>query len=679
MPSSKLQNVIIRTMRSDLEFLGSRGASAVIEKSPDQAEEILRRAQSAIRQAETERGVARSAPKQKITEGPSTPPEQDLNVLQEKVQQKTEAERKRQEEEARLEAERKRQEEEARLEVEKKRWEKILSEAETTAQSWNIFGDLEDAEKNSELLALKEQKIESIQLELKNFPVQEKSILPNKKNAFDRKKQLEEEYQKLLSRLNEVKQSRENIEQLEEKARSGKERRRYEEKRWQLANRQRAIEQEKWNKKDELAEVSATLNKMEEQFSGLEAQKEQLTAKLQELDFERQEILMKQEKNQIRQKLIELSLSKDKPVRLIEKLENQKDELRSELRPILADERRIEGKELELKKKIENAVDDNQKRILTEERWQVEKEREKIEKNRWQIEQKAILLRDQHRQASAPYQDILNKEKELYQRLRDIDVLIAYGIERGQKKLDERAKKIKEIRTLKSPQAINFSDKTSDKAIYPPDQSTPPSTPKIKLEEGPKKHPPKIEEKEDAEIPFEEPKIPGPAPKIVSKRPTEHSVSDELEEKKKIARQALEEEMIERRKAMEQKQAEIEKERQAVVSPPLEQKPEQKESLSTSMPDPEKPKNSREAFMDNLMASASQEEIEREKFLKRVRGEEELPAPPREGATTQEGVIFRPVPQSPDKGHKIISRVLIVLLIIGLGVVAYLILRGYLL
>jgi len=123
MPSSKLQNVIIRTMRSDLEFLGSRGASAVIEKSPDQAEEILRRAQSAIRQAETERGVARSTPKQKITEGPSTPPEQDLNVLQEKVQQKTEAERKRQEEEARLEAERKRQEEEARLEAERKRQE----------------------------------------------------------------------------------------------------------------------------------------------------------------------------------------------------------------------------------------------------------------------------------------------------------------------------------------------------------------------------------------------------------------------------------------------------------------------------------------------------------------------------------------------------------------------------
>ena len=178
MPLPKLQNIVIRTMRSDLGILESGGTPGNIKKSSDQAEEFLKRAKLIIDQAESERGAHR--PAQKIKKEEVTPIEQDLNVLQEKVRLKAEQEEKeearlevekKKAEEARLEAER-RKAEEARLEVEKKkaeearqieiekmRREKVLSEAEATAQAWHIFGDIEEINRISELLASKEQEI----------------------------------------------------------------------------------------------------------------------------------------------------------------------------------------------------------------------------------------------------------------------------------------------------------------------------------------------------------------------------------------------------------------------------------------------------------------------------------------------------------------------------------------
>ncbi len=522
-----------------------------------------------------------------------------------------------------------------------------------------------------------------MQLQLKEFPAQEKLILPEKKKIEGQKNQSEKEYQKLLNRLEEIERTRNNIEQLENKARSSEERRRYEEKRWQLANRQREVEQEKWVKKDELAEINTALNRIESSASGLQGQKNKLESRLRDLNLEKEEILLGQKKVQIKQKLIELDLAKEKPLRLIEKLEAQKTDLRSELQPILREEKIVERKEAELKRQIKATISSDEKKKLTEQRWNIEKERERIEKKRWQVEQKAIALRDQYKHAVVPHQMIINEERDLYKKLREIDVLIAYGVSRGREKLDERAQKKQEAQSQKFEKTsfqleedVFISESQPLESVLSEDEKTEKNDVIQKKDDDHDQEHQTLKETIASETIQPRPVPSTPQSSVSEKRAP---VTDEIDTKKKEAREKLEEEMIEQRKAMEEKQAEIEKIRQSSLpKTPLPMSEEKVQSIEE--PVVKKPQTARDVFINQLMSSSAREEIDREKFLQRVRGEGNFQVPNNPLETqVQEGIIFRPMPQSPDRSQKLVARILIILLIIGLGVLAYLIFKGYLL
>jgi len=719
MVSSKLQNVIIRTMRSDLEFLEKGGQPDVVSRSTDETEKLLKRAQLAVRQAEAERGFSRPVSDRTTKKEPA--PTLD-NKIEEEARRKAEEERKRQEEaqrkaeeEARRKAEeeRKRQEEaqkkaeeearrkaeeearrkaeeEAQKEEERQKWEKILVEAEEMAKTKAFFLP-EEEETLERLIAQKEQAIASLQTESNELPTQKKTILPKKKRLSDQKNQLEKEYQNISNQLESIKQQREKIEQAETNARTSEERRKYEEQRWQLANKQREAEQEKWNKKDELSRVSTELDYLESRSDEIQSHQEEYRRKIESLNQEKEEIELRKEAIGLRQRLTEIDLSKSKPFGQLQELEVQKENLREELRPVLAKERFVENIETDLKKQIETVTDPEEKKKMIEKRWQIEKEREEIEKERWQIEQKVVALRNKQKEVSAPYQTLLDEERRLTQRLKEVEILIAFGLEKGRQRLEAIAQKQMDLRKqkLKGPYSLR-----KQKPSFVETKEVPPSPPlepkpliqedQNELEEkaavAPKKsfNEVNFQESDSPKAPVSE--IPSPPKKIPGSFPegTTFDEKIEIEKRKQEAREKLTEEMKARKTEMENKQAAIEEKRQASV--PVPEETEIKPPLTEEKASPPNPATARETFVEQLMASSSHEEAEREEFLRRVRGEDNSPLPPDPlEARLQEGVVFRPVPQSPDRSQKIVARILIVLLIIGLGVLAYLVIKGYLL
>jgi len=94
MASSKLQNIVVRTMQRDLEMLEQGKIPGRTKQVVDsKAEEMLKQAQSVIRQAEAERGIIR--PRSKTAPAQAEPsPKEKAQAMAAEEKQKAEAERK---------------------------------------------------------------------------------------------------------------------------------------------------------------------------------------------------------------------------------------------------------------------------------------------------------------------------------------------------------------------------------------------------------------------------------------------------------------------------------------------------------------------------------------------------------------------------------------------------------
>jgi len=457
-----------------------------------------------------------------------------------------------------------------------------------------------------------------------------------------------------LSQLENIKKKRTEVEQAEARAKAGEERRRYEEQRWQLANRQKEFEQEKWNKKDSLADIAVALNKIEGQGREIEQQAENYQKKLNQLNIEKEFLLLKKERIGLLEKIDKIESIKKAPLDQLRKIEAKKEEIQRELGPVLIEEKRIEKQEADLKRAIEASVDNQEKRKLTEKRWAVEKERERVEKNRWQVEKKASALHEQHKQVMAVYRSSADEEARIDQRMKEVDLLLFFGLEKGRSRLEEKTSKEEELQHKKTQGVFTRAqrDKLLEKVL---DVEIAEKQPELKKEESLSRAE-EVAETDRLEI----------------KEPAPEFAEDTAPQ---AERPAIKEESVVEEKKSAETSDQIVVAKQGVVPAPEKESPRPPEAEH-----PARPATARDTFIEQLKAAASEEEADREKFLNRIRGQDQsgLPANPFE-TKTQEGVVFRPVPQSPDKKQKIITRTLVVLLLLGLGVLFYQIIRGYLL
>ncbi len=646
MISSKLQNVIVRTMQGDLEAI-QRGedltkAKIGLTNKIDKVDDLLKQAEAAMKEARLARKLPHPEKKKIDFAEVNRLTDVQKEAVAAEVDKKEEARRKA-EEEARRKAE-----------EEKRMWKEVLEKAEDLASVGNIPLEIEGTEQITNSINRLEKEIELVHLELAELPAREKLILPEKSRLLEQKQQLEKEQAQLLSQLENIKKKRTEVEQAEVGAKAGEERRKYEEQRWQLANRQKEFEQEKWNKKDSLADIVVALNKIEERSRETEQQVESYNKKLNQLSLEKEFLLLKKERFGLLEKINKIESAKKAPLDQLRKIGAQKEVVQRELGPILIEEKEIEKQEAGLKRAIEASVDSQEKRKLTEKRWAVEKERERVEKNRWTVEQKASALHEQYKQAMTVYRSSADEEARVNQRMKEVDLLLFFGLEKGRSRLEEKTKKEEELRNKKTQgvftraQRDKLSEEVSDAETAEKQTALEKESSRPWAEEITKAGQLEIKEPGSGFTEDTPPKIERPEIK-----------KENIAETKKPA------EINNQTGAAEQ---------EAVSAP--EKEPPRPEAVEP----PARPTTARDTFIEQLKAAASEEEVDREKFLNRIRGQDQsgLPANPFE-TKTQEGVIFRPVPQSPDKKQKIITRALVILLLLGLGVLIYLIIRGYLL
>ena len=107
--------------------------------------------------------------------------------------------------------------------------------------------------------------------------------------------------------------------------------------------------------------------------------------------------------------------------------------------------------------------------------------------------------------------------------------------------------------------------------------------------------------------------------------------------------------------------------------------PSQKVSPPKNENPAERKAEAKDKLYQEILAESLKERLERQKFINQVAGKAENKENPSlsRGATAHQ-VVFQPVPQAPSQLQKILVRILIVLLIASLGLLAYLMLRGYL-
>ena len=100
---------------------------------------------------------------------------------------------------------------------------------------------------------------------------------------------------------------------------------------------------------------------------------------------------------------------------------------------------------------------------------------------------------------------------------------------------------------------------------------------------------------------------------------------------------------------------------------------------SPSVASPKKPLSPKDRLYEKILLDSQKEKLGQQQFIARVQGKSEGEnKAPSQPDGKKEKVIFRPVPQKPSRGRKIVIRILIVLLIASLGLLLYIIAHGYL-
>ena len=320
---------------------------------------------------------------------------------------------------------------ERQREIKQRKWQEIFEKAHLRAQEIIIREKEAIKEKLEKAKQLLETKIRALSINIAHIPVEQEPILGQKQKLEDIKKQLDQENEKIRECLETVRQEREVIETKEGSAPDAETRRKFEKKRWQIATKQRGLEKELWQQEEEISKTILAVNKVNQKYEDLEDQKRALENKRDEVLSQKKILELRQEKLSIKQRLSKIKQLKAEPSLKIQRLKIGKSELAKKLSRIIGQEQSIEEKEEKLEQTAEG------KKETVEARWKVEKERENIEQKRWETEEAIKASGKTLSKIEPGYQGLLEEEKHLFERDHELDILLKFGPEAGQKKLEE--------------------------------------------------------------------------------------------------------------------------------------------------------------------------------------------------------------------------------------------------
>lgn len=153
--------------------------------------------------------------------------------------------------------------------------------------------------------------------------------------------------------------------------------------------------------------------------------REALERKQQEEEFKKK---LQEERSILEKKIEETAAKKEELELKWVELNQTKAPLEQSLKPIIADEIKVEKEEDDVQLKERGTADPKEKQAAEKMRWEVDDRRRAIEKSRWQLEDEIGRVNDIIKENSVKYQSLLTEEEKVQARLDEINKsLSVYG------------------------------------------------------------------------------------------------------------------------------------------------------------------------------------------------------------------------------------------------------------
>lgn len=503
------------------------------------------------------------------------------------------------------------------------------------------------------------KKVLDILAELKKLSFEERPFSEKRARLSAKLKEKNLVLDKVLAHAETAKERQRQIESLEAKAQDSSQKHTLEQQRWQIEETLKQTEEAKWAQEEEveklhlaLSKIDSSLNELKRRQNAFENKKSQIQKFLAGLElFKEKEIL--DEKIKANRKQIQFLESQQKTFL------NQQKELDVQISVAKQQEQKIEEGAKAIEKQVQQTTEFRERRKLEQERWQVAEQRKIQEKKRWELEK--------DKEALLP--KLQSIESRLAQEQRNEDGIL--------KKVQEIETQIGEIPRL--PELAEFWE-TARAPEIPKAFQKPIFHPQAKEIIKEKPLPPEVQAKVIQQEPsFGQKVVQESKVQLKQEVPKETPEEQEIIEQIRLQAKAKEQELalgavkqrIEQEKRgitaeMRQKQEEEARQKSIQAIKKLAEQ-EQKKAFFGKLKGP----LLKEEVLRKISKIYPQEEAQRQEFLEKI-SQKTKPQIKQKAKGLEEGVVFHPMIRKTSLFEKITVRVLIVVIMAGIGFGLYL-------
>jgi hypothetical protein len=248
-----------------------------------------------------------------------------------------------------------------------------------------------------------------LQSSIDNLKAQKEKHQIEEKQITAKKDEIEKILSPILAEKRNIDDQIKKTEEDELVASQGDQKRKIEQKRWELEDARKKIEQKKWAALDDMQVTINLLDEVRSNLSKVESQLKDTTDKFDKLTQEREQKNLKVRLHDTREMNKEIESAIAKATGELERVESNLEMLSKQEQEIFA-----KKKDLEMRESLDSNVSEQKK--MAEERWNIEAKLRQIEKERWEVEmnqakaEKSVLTLKQGQESiSRQEQEIVSK------------------------------------------------------------------------------------------------------------------------------------------------------------------------------------------------------------------------------------------------------------------------------
>lgn len=533
------------------------------------------------------------------------------------------------------------------------------------------------------------QKTLDILAQLKKLSLEERPFSEKHTRLLVKLKEKNLILNKALAQVETAKERQRQIEDLEAKAQSASQKHTLEQKRWEIEETLKQTEEAKWAQEEEvekfhlaLSGIDSSLNEFKRKQNALENKKSQIQKFLAGLDFFKEKEILNEKIKASRKQIQALETQQ-------RMLLGQQKELDIQINDAKQQEQRIEERAKTIEKQVQQTAEFRERRKLEQERWQVAEQRRIQEKRRWELEKenevllpKLQAIESRLHQERRNENDILKKVQEIETQIGEIPLLqelssVSSELAKFWEKsgVEEITKPAVSQENIAKASAVLIERVAPEKEVRA-EPKTELSKPSPALPQAQTATP---EKRTEEEILFlkktQTPTKQLPISVLKQNSPEEQEVIEQIRLQAKAKEQELAlagvKQQIEQEKRgitaeMRQKQEEEARQKSIQAIKKLAEQ-EQKKAFFGKLKGP----LLKEEVLRKISKIYPQEEAQRQEFLEKI-SQKTKPQVKQKAKGLEEGVVFHPMIRKTSLFEKVAVRVLIVILMVGIGFGLYL-------